>query len=97
MSEQSSPPVRRALAATIRTYQRAAEDRPSPCRFVPSCSTYALEAIEIHGAGRGSWLALRRVARCHPWGGQGHDPVPAPRDPISDRATADTPTDTKAS
>lgn len=46
------------------------------CRFTPSCSAYALEAVERHGALRGSWLALRRVCRCHPWGGCGPDPVP---------------------
>ena len=46
------------------------------CRFVPTCSEYALEALDRHGAGRGSWLILRRLARCHPWGGSGLDPVP---------------------
>ncbi|MBU6399131.1 MAG: membrane protein insertion efficiency factor YidD [Verrucomicrobia bacterium] len=46
------------------------------CRFTPSCSAYALEAVRIHGAGRGAWLAVRRLCRCHPWGGCGHDPVP---------------------
>ena len=46
------------------------------CRFVPSCSEYALEALRAHGAVRGSWLTLRRIARCHPLGGAGHDPVP---------------------
>jgi uncharacterized protein len=46
------------------------------CRFAPSCSAYALEAIEKHGAWRGAWLALRRIGRCHPWGGSGFDPVP---------------------
>ena len=46
------------------------------CRYQPTCSAYALEALEIHGAARGGWLALRRVLRCHPWGGSGQDPVP---------------------
>jgi putative membrane protein insertion efficiency factor len=48
----------------------------SPCRFDPSCSTYALAALERHGAARGSWLTIRRLGRCHPWGGMGYDPVP---------------------
>lgn len=48
------------------------------CRFRPTCSEYALEALALHGAGRGLWLAVRRIARCHPWGGSGWDPVPQP-------------------
>ena len=49
---------------------------PPSCRFTPSCSTYALEAIRKHGPFKGFYLALRRILRCHPWGGGGYDPVP---------------------
>ncbi len=49
------------------------------CRYHPSCSAYALEAIEKHGALHGSLLSVRRVCRCHPWGGHGYDPVPSVR------------------
>lgn len=49
---------------------------PVACRFLPTCSDYAAEAITRHGAIKGGWLALRRIGRCHPWGGHGHDPVP---------------------
>jgi uncharacterized protein len=49
----------------------------SACRFTPTCSAYALEALQQHGAGRGSYLAARRLVRCHPWCDGGHDPVPA--------------------
>jgi uncharacterized protein len=52
---------------------------PAACRFHPSCSVYAMGAIGVHGPWRGSWLALRRIGRCHPFGGAGLDPVP-PRD-----------------
>jgi putative membrane protein insertion efficiency factor len=46
------------------------------CRFEPTCSQYFLEAVEEHGSIRGSWLGIKRILRCHPWGGQGYDPVP---------------------
>ncbi|HEY2430309.1 MAG TPA: membrane protein insertion efficiency factor YidD [Acidimicrobiales bacterium] len=66
----------RAILVLIHAYQWARAGRPSPCRYWPSCSHYAAEAIERHGALRGSWLAARRLGRCHPWGGSGVDPVP---------------------
>jgi putative membrane protein insertion efficiency factor len=69
-------PAARALVAAVRAYQLARGQRPSPCRYWPTCSAYAIEAIERHGAARGSWLAVRRLARCHPWAPYGADPVP---------------------
>ncbi|MFM7224642.1 MAG: membrane protein insertion efficiency factor YidD [Actinomycetota bacterium] len=63
----------------IDCYQRLMVGRPSPCRYVPSCSSYASEAVEVHGSARGAWLTVRRLARCHPFGGHGFDPVPAAR------------------
>ena len=49
---------------------------PASCRYLPTCSQYALDAVEQHGIVAGGWLALRRLLRCHPWGGSGYDPVP---------------------
>lgn len=49
---------------------------PPTCRFTPTCSQYALEAIDRHGPAKGLWLTLKRLSRCHPWGGSGYDPVP---------------------
>jgi len=66
----------RALRGLIRGYQAVRAGRPSPCRYMPSCSVYAAEAVERHGALRGSVLVARRLGRCHPWGGHGVDPVP---------------------
>jgi putative membrane protein insertion efficiency factor len=69
--------VRAALLAVVRFYQRAISPAlPPRCRFYPTCSAYALEAIERHGAARGSWLALRRLAKCAPWHPGGVDLVP---------------------
>jgi putative membrane protein insertion efficiency factor len=64
------------VSGAIRIYQVAASPFPSPCRFTPSCSSYALEAVRRYGAARGLWLGARRMLRCHPFGGSGYDPVP---------------------
>ncbi|HSM64927.1 MAG TPA: membrane protein insertion efficiency factor YidD [Ilumatobacteraceae bacterium] len=74
-SVASSWAQRRALA-WIEAYQRAFAGRPSPCRFYPTCSVYAHEAYDVHGFGRGSWLTVRRLLRCRPFGPSGFDPVP---------------------
>ncbi|MCU1493455.1 MAG: hypothetical protein JWO62_1219 [Acidimicrobiaceae bacterium] len=74
MSDAGRPA--RAVVATIRAYQGARRGHLSPCRFVPSCSEYAIEAVTSHGVVKGVWLAARRIARCNPLGGRGFDPVP---------------------
>lgn len=69
--------VRFVLLGLIRIYQLCLSPFMAPhCRFTPTCSAYAQEAIERHGACTGTWLALKRLARCHPLGGSGYDPVP---------------------
>lgn len=70
-------PMARLLALPVRAYRLVLSPWIAPsCRFHPTCSAYALEALRRHGALRGGWLTLRRVARCHPWGGSGIDRVP---------------------
>lgn len=61
----------------IKFYQAAISPYfPASCRYTPSCSQYSLEAIIEYGLIKGSWLGIKRISRCHPWGGKGHDPVP---------------------
>lgn len=65
------------LLALVRFYQYAISPLiPPRCRYTPTCSQYAVEAIKKYGTLKGGWLALKRILRCHPWGGCGHDPVP---------------------
>ena len=69
--------MRKVLIVLIRAYQYAVSPLFVPsCRFHPSCSAYALEAVERHGPLRGAWLAVKRLLRCHPWHSGGCDPVP---------------------
>jgi putative membrane protein insertion efficiency factor len=72
--------VRSAFVLPIRVYQRTlSRIKGDTCRFEPSCSEYAAQAILVHGVLRGTWLGARRILRCHPFGGGGWDPVPPPR------------------
>ena len=82
----------RALLAAVRFYQRAISPvLPPRCRFEPSCSAYAAEALEVHGAARGTWLAVKRLAKCAPWHPGGLDLVPARRTPPQDGGTVEGP------
>lgn len=73
--------VQRALVWTCRAWKRyVSPSLPPACRFEPTCSEYAAEAVELHGVVHGSWLALRRLARCHPFARAGFDPVPPRQD-----------------
>ncbi len=70
-------PAAALLRGLVRGYQLLISPiMPGSCRYQPTCSGYALEALGRHGAIKGGWLAIRRISRCHPWGGWGYDPVP---------------------
>ena len=73
----------RALRRLVLGYRYVMAGRPSPCRYYPTCSSYALEALEVHGAARGSYLAVRRILRCNPWGSHGIDLVPLQKEKVN--------------
>lgn len=75
---------KKLLILPIRFYQYVISPMLGPrCRYLPTCSEYTIEAIQHHGPLKGTWLGIKRVARCHPWGGHGYDPVPG-TDPCHD-------------
>ncbi|WP_083917997.1 membrane protein insertion efficiency factor YidD [Nocardiopsis xinjiangensis] len=90
MTEHRPTASARVLMLPIRGYQRFISPLfPPVCRFYPSCSAYAMEALRVHGALRGLWLAIRRIARCQPFHSGGLDPVPPPWGAPTDRAAVD--------
>ncbi len=83
--------IRAIPLALIRFYQIFISPIfPSSCRYQPTCSVYAFEAIEKHGVLKGGWLGLRRISRCHPWGGSGYDPVPGTEHAEAEQAARST-------
>ncbi len=79
--------IKKILRGMIRGYQLLIVPvmPAGGCRFHPSCSAYAMDAVDAHGAVRGGWLALKRIVRCHPWGRSGFDPVPPVPEDIESR------------
>ncbi|MDR2848067.1 MAG: membrane protein insertion efficiency factor YidD [Bacteroidales bacterium] len=70
-------PIKYLLVMLVKFYQYCISPlTPASCRYTPTCSQYAIEALQKYGALKGGWLALKRILRCHPWGGHGYDPLP---------------------
>jgi len=83
--------MRSLAVAAVRAYRRFISPlKPPCCRYLPTCSEYAVEAFQIHGVVKGGWLSTRRICRCHPWGGHGYDPVP-PVSPTGSAPAAEAP------
>ena len=79
------------LKALITVYKYVLSPLLGPkCRYLPTCSSYAMEAIEIHGPFKGGWLGVKRISRCHPWGDSGYDPVPRKHGSDNCNCNADT-------
>lgn len=77
MTFKPSQIISMALIALVRFYQRCISPlTPPSCRYTPTCSQYAIEALRKYGVIKGLWLTIKRLSRCHPWGGSGYDPVP---------------------
>jgi len=80
-SEPKTSPPARVLMGVVRVYQKVLSPAMGGnCRYYPSCSEYGYDAIRLHGAGRGSWMAFKRIGRCQPFHEGGYDPVPEPGD-----------------
>ncbi|MEM7294419.1 MAG: membrane protein insertion efficiency factor YidD [Pseudomonadota bacterium] len=80
--------MQKLVLGTIRAYRYLISPfLPPRCRFIPTCSQYALEAVQAHGVRRGLFFGFRRVCRCHPWGDSGYDPVPGTADDTDNKHT----------
>ncbi len=84
MNNQLKPPkiAKKTAQFLIYGYQRTFSFREPSCRYLPSCSEYANDAIENYGITKGSWMSMKRLLRCHPWGNSGYDPVPPRRNNV---------------